>query len=1024
MNDLKEGEDDSNPLASLSWEELADYREEYKNYLKEKYLKLGDDQGYQHGKYIDSQQLIVKDYIVAEMKECGIPQEDQFIELKHVFDPDDEGFSSSPTVLLQGYAGSGKTAAVHKFLFDWAEGRVTPGRFDFIIYINCRELNPSAHLSAADLITNTFKELDGPILDIVLMYPEKLLFIFDEFPQLQHPVGEEEENVYADPQKKEPVDTLLCNFLRKLVFPESALMITARFSVMKQFQSLLNDLLLAEVLWFTEDEKKSYFLNQFSDADTAMSIFCNLQESEGLDILSSLPIVSWMVCHVLPGEDDKMFTRSLQTVTDVYVFYFSKCLQTLPDILMCKGQSCLWGLCSLAAEGLQKHQVLFDISDLRRHGIEDFDTTGTFLSHFLEKSKDDANIYTFLHFSFQEFLAAVFYALQNDSDGTIFNQMEEMQDLFWYGKGFSSLTIKFLFGLLHKENEKAVEITFGQKIFEGLLEELLQWTEREIKITSFGYQVEPMDLFHCLYELQEDDCVKRLICDLKSIVLYQPTYTKMDILALSFCVKNSTNELSVSLKCQHLLGFKEEKDDSALSPMAPDLTVTESPLHFLCQTMLTSCCKVRELKLIFCHFTYSYGKDLASVLETSQCLAELEFTKCTLEDSAMQFLCGGYKQSNSSLQIVRMYRCLISTASCGMLAAFVSRSEWLTELELSETKLEVTALKLLFEGLKAPTCKLQKFSLSGSLHPETSETVCEYLSSVLICNTYLIELNLSENPLGDTAVKHLCEGLRHPNCSIEILDLNTCLLTDASCLHLSSFLQANKTLRELFLFSNALGDTGVQYLCEPLKHPECKLENLVLSECSLSAASCEALAQVLSSSQNLTRLLLINNKIEDSGVKLLCEGLKQPDCQLQNLGLWTCSLRGECCEDLSNAFYTNEHLIELDLTDNALGDKAMQALCEGLKHPSCKLQTLWLANCQLTDDCCEALAAALLENENLISLDLCGNDIKDFGVQILCDAVIHPTCNLKTLSVDTDHLNEETVQKMEALKISKPGFTW
>lgn len=57
--------------------------------------------------------------------------------------------------------------------------------------------------------------------------------------------------------------------------------------------------------------------------------------------------------------------------------------------------------------------------------------------------------------------------------------------------------------------------------------------------------------------------------------------------------------------------------------------------------------------------------------------------------------------------------------------------------------------------------------------------------------------------------------------------------------------------------------------------------------------------------------------------------------------LWTCHLTGECCQDLCDALYTNEHLRVLDLSDNALGDEGMQVLCEGLKHPSCKLQTLW-----------------------------------------------------------------------------------
>ncbi|XP_074248192.1 ribonuclease inhibitor [Saimiri boliviensis] len=198
------------------------------------------------------------------------------------------------------------------------------------------------------------------------------------------------------------------------------------------------------------------------------------------------------------------------------------------------------------------------------------------------------------------------------------------------------------------------------------------------------------------------------------------------------------------------------------------------------------------------------------------------------------------------------------------------------------------------------------------------------------------------------------------------------------------------------MFANVLGDTGVQHLCKGLQHTKGVIENLGLSECSLSVACCKPFAQVLSSSRSLTRLLLINNKIEDMGLKLLCEGLKQPDCQLKDLALWTCHLTGACCQDLCNVPYTNEHRRDLDLSDNALGHEGMQVLCEGLKRPCCKLQTLWLAGCHLTDACCGALASVLNRNENLTLLDLSGNDLKAFGVQVLCDALIHPICKLQT----------------------------
>uniref|UniRef100_A0A2K5D2Y0 NACHT domain-containing protein n=1 Tax=Aotus nancymaae TaxID=37293 RepID=A0A2K5D2Y0_AOTNA len=911
----------SSSPASFSCKQLADYRDIFRKHLKEKYLKIGADKCYHHGKHIESRLLLVKDHRISEETPCGIPQQDHFIDMEHIFDSNEEGSSSSQTVVLQGCAGTGKTAVVHKFMFDWAAGVVTPGRFDYLIYINCREISPIANLSAADLITNTFQDINRPILDIFLVYPEKILFILDGFPELQDPVGDQEEDLSVHPQERKPVGTLLYSFVRKKLFPESSLLITAQPTAMKKLLSLLKQPIQVEILWFTDTEKRAYLLSQFSGANTAMKVFYGLRENEDLDIMSSLPIVSWMICNVLQpkGDGDGTLLRSLQTMTDVYLFYFSKCLKTLTGISAWEGQSCLWGLCSLAAEGLQNNQVLFAVSDLRRHGIGVCDTNCTFLSRFLKKAAGAVNVYTFLHFSFQEFLTAVFHALKNDNSWMCSYQVGKMwQEIFQqYGKGFSSLMMQFLFGLLHKGKGKTVETTFGRKVSPGLREELLKWTEGEIKDKYSRLQIEPMDLFHCLYEIQEEEYAKRITDDLQSIILPQPTYTKMDILAMSFCVKSSHNHLSVSLKCQHLLGFEEEERVSAFMP--PALTLNKysqlcslpvSRLHFLCQALCNPYCKIKDLRLIFCHLTASCGRDLSSVFETNRYLRDLEFVKNTLEDSGMKRLCEGLKHPNCVLQTLRLYRCLISSASCGALAAVLSTNKWLTELEFSETKLEASALKLLCEGLKHPNCKLQKLKLCASLLPEGSETVCKYLAFVLICNPHLTELDLSENPLGNVGVKYLCVGLRHSNCKVEKLDLSTCHLTDASCVELSSFLQVSQTLKELFMFANVLGDTGVQHLCKGLKHTKGVIENLVL------------------------------------------------------------------------------------------------------------------AGCHLTDACCGDLASVLNRNENLTLLDLSGNNLKDFGVQVLCDVLIHPICKLQTFYIDTDHLHEDTFRKMEVLKMSKPGIIW
>ncbi|KAJ0005340.1 hypothetical protein NQD34_015234 [Periophthalmus magnuspinnatus] len=96
----------------------------------------------------------------------------------------------------------------------------------------------------------------------------------------------------------------------------------------------------------------------------------------------------------------------------------------------------------------------------------------------------------------------------------------------------------------------------------------------------------------------------------------------------------------------------------------------------------------------------------------------------------------------------------------------------------------------------------------------------------------------------------------------------------------------------------------------------------LLCGCGLSPHSCGPLASVLRSS-NLTHLDLSHNDLQDSGVELLCSGLKGAPCRLETLRLSGClvSQRGGAAlvSALSSA---PSHLRELDLSYNHPGPSA------------------------------------------------------------------------------------------------------
>ncbi|KAL7826697.1 hypothetical protein AOLI_G00319060 [Acnodon oligacanthus] len=160
-----------------------------------------------------------------------------------------------------------------------------------------------------------------------------------------------------------------------------------------------------------------------------------------------------------------------------------------------------------------------------------------------------------------------------------------------------------------------------------------------------------------------------------------------------------------------------------------------------------------------------------------------------------------------------------------------------------------------------------------------------------------------------------------------------------------------------------------------------------LLRCRLTKKSCAGLASLLSSeSSHLRKLYLSQNKLRDSGVKLLCAGLNNPLCKLESLRLRGCKVTVKGCAALASALKSNpSQLKELHLSKNKVGDSGVKLICAVLENPLCKLEALWLWDCKVTDEGCAVLALALKSNpSHLRELNLRENpEIKSGREQLL-----------------------------------------
>ncbi|XP_062387361.1 NACHT, LRR and PYD domains-containing protein 12-like [Sardina pilchardus] len=404
----------------------------------------------------------------------------------------------------------------------------------------------------------------------------------------------------------------------------------------------------------------------------------------------------------------------------------------------------------------------------------------------------------------------------------------------------------------------------------------------------------------------------------------------------------------------------------------------------------------RKALLAGCDLEEDSCEVIASGLQSENCpLKELDLSSNPPMDSGVRLLSVGLKHTNCKLETLRLANCNITRNSCEIVASVLQSTNSLIKLDLGENDLEDSGVDLLSKGLSSPLCNLQTLRLADC---KITHNSCKIMVSVLKSTNSLIKLDLGENDLGDSGVDLLSKGLSSPLCNLQTLRLAACKLSEKSCGIVAAVLQSPNSLIGLDVSHNDLRDSGVQLLYKGLSSPHCKLQTLRLADCKLTDKLCEIAASILQSPNSLLQLNFSNNDLGDSGVQLLSKGLSSSNSILQILRLADCKLTDKSCEIVASVLQSPNTLQQLDLSDNDLRDSGAQLLCKGLSHSNCKIHTLRLSDCLISEKSCGFLTSALTSNpSHLKELDLCYNHPGESGLKLLSARLEDPVCKLVIL---------------------------
>ncbi|XP_073479337.1 NACHT, LRR and PYD domains-containing protein 3-like [Aquarana catesbeiana] len=764
-NDLQERREQNAKLKKMTHDNrYTGISKELRESTKEKFLRI-KEYNYIMGEAVHLQKRFTKVLMIKgpqnkegkeqEIRSSGrrhlqIMEKRSPFTIQALFDIDEGGFIPK-IVVLQGAAGIGKTMTSKKIMLDWASGDLYQDKFDFVFYLSCREINTiPGNISLVGLLSKTCR-LSSHDLVSILEDPggqRKLLTIVDGFDELRWTLEEKSESC-LDISMETHKEMILQSLLRRHILPQSSLIITTRSLAMEKLNTFIDDSRNVEIQGFTRDDREEYvhkFFGNKKDADKVLSI---IKDNDVVYTMCAVPITCWIICTVMKQKIRKdLALIQCQTMTSIYLLYLEVLLthHSKKEQSVHRKQTCLKKLCALANQGVLNQQILFEKKDLERHGLSLSEVESVFLNeNIFYWEVRTQTYYSFIHLSVQEFLAALYYVMDDGSgsmEGTFLPEICKEKSFCDLNSNSShlALSVQFLFGFLNENQVKTFLEVTGITISLRARPAMLEWAMKDIDPTFYTQNI------FCLYETQDKDFIRRVMSGCTSLELYgsHTGHLWMD--------RNYSKQLNYCLECL--------KRESFQSLHLVDLTVGPE-----CQKLLSPFLH-RSQDVGFLHCTFSskdgHGEDNAEDEEEDSSSSEVEM-KC----DSLSFL----MNPESKIQELGLERCGVSSSVCDDLRSILINNRSLTTLDLSgNNNLEDSGIKLLCEGLRHPGCTLQDLIIiacKGTL------LCCDDLCSVISTNQTLTYLEISlddDEKISESEVRQHCEVLRNAGFSVNRWD--------------------------------------------------------------------------------------------------------------------------------------------------------------------------------------------------------------------------------------------------------------